>query len=85
MEKEFVPYLGELVPALFEQAALKPKASVEGEEGDILQFLSEIKVSEDGAKGLNIVTGETDDKNVAIQMLTVFIDELEEGFAPYIR
>jgi len=61
-----------------------PKVGVDGEEGDILQFLNEIKITQ-GDKGVGLVTGEVEDKNVGIQMLTVFIEELEEGFAPFIQ
>lgn len=38
-----------------------------------------------GDKKLNINTDETEEKDVAIQMLAVFIDELRGGFAEYIE
>lgn len=84
MEKEFIPYLPKIVPSLFQQAALKPVASIGGQTGDILDFLAEVKVDTSG-QTISVKTDEIDEKNTAIQMLTVFIEELEEGFAEYIE
>ena len=36
-------------------------------------------------KKTNIMTDEIEEKDSAIQMLVVFIDELGAGFAPYIE
>ena len=36
-------------------------------------------------KGIQISTDEIEEKDVAIQMLAVFIDELGGGFAPYVE
>lgn len=87
MEDEFVPYLKDIIPSLFSLAALKPNINVEsGDSSDILEYLAEIKVSEDGKTvSSSVNTDQIEDKNIAIQMLTVFIDELEEGFVDYIR
>ena len=47
--------------------------------------LNEIKpAGEDGEKKTNIVTDEIEEKEVAIQMLSVFIDELGAAFYDYI-
>lgn len=81
LKEDFAPYLPEIIPQLLNMSALKPKIGVTGETGDILQFLSEVStLSKDGLK-----TNEIEDKNVAIQMLTVIIDEMKSHFAPYIQ
>jgi hypothetical protein len=48
-------------------------------------LLAEIKPDNKEDKAVNVVTDETEEKDVAIQMLSVFIDELGEGFAPYVE
>jgi hypothetical protein len=66
-------------------ATLNPAMSVQGSEhtGDIIDVLSEIKPAEEDKKNLNVNTDEIEEKDVAIQMLAVFIDELGPVFAPY--
>lgn len=70
-------------------AALNPVMSVEGtqNEGDIIDVLSEIQnvKSEQSKKKINITTDEIEEKDVAIQMITVFIDELGGAFAEWIE
>jgi len=84
MEKEFAQYLPKIIPSLFNQAALQPKVGVEGNSGDILEFISELKVTED-SKTLSVKTDQMEDKNRAIQMLSGFVDDLEDAFAEYIQ
>lgn len=86
MGQEFGPYLPSVIPSLFQMATLNPEMSVQGSEhtGDIIDVLSEIKPAEDDKKAhLNVNTDEIEEKDVAIQMLAVFIDELGPVFAPY--
>ncbi len=66
-------------------SSLKPKIGISGETGDILQFLSEVSTLSKDGKTLEVKTNEIEDKNVAIQMLTVIIDELKGHFSPYIH
>jgi len=49
-------------------------------------MIAEIKpaTKEGEEKQLNVVTDEIEEKNVAIEMLSVFIDELGSAFAPYV-
>ena len=87
MGKEFAPFLPQVIPSLFQMATLNPEMSIQGSEraGDINDVLSEIKpadANEEGKK-ININTDEIEEKDVAIQMLSVFIDELGSAFAPY--
>lgn len=84
MQQDFAPYLEQIIPNLLSQSALKPSVGVTGETGDILQFLSEVTVSKDG-NTIGVKSDEIEDKNVAIQMLTVLIEEMKEYFSPYIQ
>jgi hypothetical protein len=87
MKKDFAPFLPSVIPSLFQMATLNPEMSIQGFEkaGDLVEILSEIKPAEKADKHLNINTDETEEKDVAIQMLTVFIDELGSAFAQYIE
>jgi len=70
-------------------ATLNPEMSISGTTatGDISDLLSEVKpdASADKEKKININTDEIEEKDVAIQMLAVFIDELGAVFAPYVE
>ena len=87
MGQEFGAYLPSVIPSLFQMATLNPEMSVQGSErvGDIVDVLSEVKPdeSDDKKNTLNINTDEIEEKDCAIQMLAVFIDELGSVFAPY--
>lgn len=87
MKKDFAPFLPQVVPSLFQMATLNPEMSIAGiaGSGDLVDVLSEIKPAEKGEKHLNVNTDETEEKDVAIQMLTVFIDELGGAYADYIE
>lgn len=88
MGVEFGPYLQLVIPSLFQMATLNPEMSIQGTEGagDIVDVLSEVKPEEaDKHKNININTDEIEEKDVAIQMLSVFIDELGAVFAPYVE
>ncbi len=89
MKKEFTPYLGQVIPSLFSMAALNPEMSIQGNEkaGDLVDVLSEVRPTdtEKQDKKINITTDEIEEKDVAIQMLAVFIDELGGGFAEYVE
>lgn len=83
MEKEFAPYMGDIMGELFRMASLKPHLN-KGDDGeDILQFLTEVNTGS-GAKGISVESDEIEEKNIGIQMLCVMVDELEELYAPYV-
>lgn len=89
MKKEFTPYLGQILPSIFAMAALNPEMGVQGgvSSGDLIDVLSEVKPAdkaEDKHK-FTITTDEIEEKDVAIQMLAVFIDELGGGFAEFVE
>jgi len=89
MGVEFAPYLEGVVPSLFAMATLNPEMSISGSAavGTIVDVLSEVKPEnvDDKSKHMNINTDEIEEKDVAIQMLGVFIDELGAAFAPYVN
>jgi hypothetical protein len=85
MKKDFAPYLTEILPPILSMATLKPQIGVAGaESADIADVLKEMGPAEDGKK-TNIMTTEIEEKDSAIQMLTVFIEELGGAFAQYIE
>lgn len=86
LKKDFVPFLPQVVPSLFKLATLNPETGVQGVsvENTLTDVLQEATSKEQNSTKININTDETEEKDVAIQMLAVFIDELEGGFADYI-
>src|SRR5687767_12415221 len=89
MKKEFAPFLNDVIPSLFQMATLNPEMGIAGstKTGDLVDVLSEVKpdhAPEDKVK-IQITTDETEEKDVGIQMLAVFIDELGGAFAPFVE
>lgn len=88
MKKEFTPYLNAVLPSLFQMATLNPEMSIQGktEVGDISDVLHEVKPDQATNKHqFNITTDEIEEKDVGIQMLAVFIEELGGSYAPYVE
>ena len=72
MGDDFVPYLGKILPSLFkllENIFSEPKADSEYVE----------------TKKEDINTFETEEVEVALNMLSVLIDEMKENFSPYVE
>jgi hypothetical protein len=67
-------------------ALLNPEMGISGQDAlaDLSDVLKEIKPAEASEKKVNVVTDETEEKDVAIYMLSVFIDELGVAFVDYI-
>lgn len=85
MTDKFTPYLSEVLPPILAQASLRAEMKIQGqEEGTDIQGMLE-EVGNVKEKKANIMTDEIEEKDSAIQMLVVFIDELGTGFAPYIE
>jgi hypothetical protein len=86
MKTKFTPYLPHILPSILSMATLKPTMGVAGhgetEIGDVLQ---EVRPDESKGKKTNIMTDEIEEKDSAIQMLVVFIEELGAGFSAYIE
>lgn len=90
MKKDFTPYLPSVIPSLFQMATLNPEMSIQGVTtgGDLVDLLNEVKPDTEKGKAettININTDETEEKDVAIQMLSVFVEELEEDYAVYVE
>jgi len=89
MKKEFAQFLPAVIPSLFQMATLNPEMSIAGAShgGDLVDVLSEVKpgVTPTERVHMNITTDEIEEKDVAIQMLTVFIEEIGGGFANYVE
>lgn len=70
-------------------ATLNPEMSIQGNvtSGDLVDVLSEVKPADstDKSNRFNINTDEIEEKDVAIQMIAVFIDELGSGFAEWVE
>jgi hypothetical protein len=85
MKTDFTPYLEQILPPILSMATLKPSMGVEGQgEAGLNDVLQELGSGEEGAKKSNVMTDEIEEKDSALQMLIVFIEELGGGFAQYI-
>lgn len=86
MRDSFVKYLPHVLPSIFNMATLNPQMGVSGQDElhSLSDVLNEIKPADFSDKKTNILTDEIEEKEVAIQMLSVFIDELGAGFYDYI-
>jgi hypothetical protein len=63
-------------------ATLKIEMGIKGQGvAEILDVLNEIRPDIQGEKKVSIMTDEIEDKDTAIQMLVIFIEELRAGFA----
>ena len=87
MKAEFGPYLNQVLPSVLSMAALEPAMGVQGndEVAALTDVLNEVTpASGEGGKTANVMTDEIEEKDVAIQMLNVFIDEVPELCYAYI-
>jgi len=87
---DFIPYLSTVMPPLLQSAQLKPDVTVvniddaddqneDDDEDDDLEHL------EFGDKRVSIRTSILEEKSTACSMLCCYLDELKEGFLPYIQ
>jgi uncharacterized protein YoxC len=88
MKAEFAPYLKDVLPGVFSSATLNPSMGIAGSDAlhSLTDVLSEIKpeAGKESDEKMNVVTDEIDEKDVAIQMLAVFIDEVGEAFYDWV-
>lgn len=86
MKGKFAQYLPHVLPSIFSMATLNPQMGVSGQDAfhALSDVLNEIKPQDSELKKTSIVTDEIEEKEVAIQMLSVFIDELGADFYDYI-
>ncbi len=87
MKAKFAPYLKDVLPAVFSMATLCPEMGIAGQDtlADLNDVITELRPADGAAKKVNVNTDETEEKDVAIQMLHVFIDELGAAFAEYVE
>ena len=71
-----------VLPSVLSMAALNPEMGISGQDtlAELTDVLSEVTPSntESGGGGVQVVTDEIEEKDVALQMLSVFIDEVPE-------
>ena len=87
MKEEFGPFLPQILPGIFNMATLNPTMGVQGQENlaeltDVLREVTPGKASSE-EKGANVFTDETEEKDIGIHMLQVFIDEVGEACYDY--
>ena len=68
MKADFGQFLPNILPGVFSMATLNPEMGVSGSEAvaNLTDVLREIKSDPFGEKGINIVTDEIEEKDVAI-------------------
>ncbi|CCJ30144.1 unnamed protein product, partial [Pneumocystis jirovecii] len=86
MGKDFIPYLGAIMPSLLHSAKLKPDFTVLDDDDDREKYLQE-----DGwefiyvqGQQIGIKTSVLEEKCVAIEMLLCYASELKAAFEPYV-
>lgn len=88
MKADFAPYLKDVLPGVFSSATLNPSMGIAGSDAlhSLTDVLSEIKpdAGKESEDKMNVVTDEIDEKDVAIQMLAVFIDEVGEAYYDWV-
>lgn len=88
MKSEFGKYLPQVLPSVLAMAALNPEMGISGQDtlAELTDVLKEVTpANADGeGKGMQVMTDEIEEKDVAIQMLAVFIDEVPEVCYDYV-
>nr|GLL31765.1 importin-5-like [Ipomoea trifida]GMD14898.1 importin-5-like [Ipomoea batatas]GMD18000.1 importin-5-like [Ipomoea batatas]GMD19387.1 importin-5-like [Ipomoea batatas]GMD20739.1 importin-5-like [Ipomoea batatas] len=85
--QDFLPYMSVVMPPLLQSAQLKPDVTITSADSD-----NEIDESDDdsmetitlGDKRIGIKTSVLEEKATACNMLCCYVDELKEGFYPWI-
>jgi len=98
LQEEFIPYLELILPSLFSmsESILKPRTEDDEDDGDIDEddhtvFYDVTKedkkkraTDQKNNRTKEINTFETDEAEIALNMLAVFINELKRGYLPYV-
>ena len=84
--QDFIPYLQVVMPPLLKSAQVKPDVTVtdledaaDDDEDDELEVIAV------GDKRISIRTSVLEEKATACNMLCCYVDELKEGFLPYLQ
>jgi hypothetical protein len=85
--KDFVPFLGGVVPPLTELAAAKADIQLLDDEDHVAQIQEEDGWELVPIKGkmIGIKTSTLDDKHMAIELIVIYAQVLEEAFEPYVN
>lgn len=85
--KDFLPYLEDVMGPLLEMAKAKADIQLLDDEEQVEQIQQEEGWELVPLKGkvIGIKTSSLDDKNMAIELLVVYAQVLEEDFAPYVE
>jgi len=89
MKSEFAQYLPSVLPSVLQMAALNPAMGIQGQETlasltDVLKEVTPAANADGVEKSMQVVTDEIEEKDVALQMIAVFIDEVPEVCYDYI-
>ncbi|ODQ56549.1 ARM repeat-containing protein [Saitoella complicata NRRL Y-17804] len=86
MGKEFLPYLGAVMPPLLEAAKLKPDFAVLQDDEEKEKYAAEDGWEFIGVQGqqIGIKTTVLEEKCTAVEMLVCYAAELKENFQPYV-
>ena len=73
----------QILPSVLSMAALNPEMGIAGQDTlaeltDVLKEVTPDQAESGEGKAMNVVTDEIEEKDVAMQMLSVFIDEVPE-------
>ncbi|CAE5960316.1 unnamed protein product [Arabidopsis arenosa] len=84
--KDFLPYMGVVMPPLLQSAQLKPDVIISSadSDADIDDEDDSIETITLGDKRIGIKTSVLEEKATACNMLCCYADELKEGFFPWI-
>jgi len=87
--QDFIPYLAVVMPHLLKSAQLKPDVQVtdleDGGDDEDEDEDGEVEVIAVGDKRISIRTSVLEEKATACNMLCCYVDELKEGFVPYLQ
>ena len=84
MKGEFAPYLQQIMPSILSQASLKTTAGVQGMgEGDLEEVMDEL--NKDTKQKQGVMNDEIEEKNTALEMLSVFLEECPAACANFIE
>ena len=87
MKEEFGQYLPSVLPSVLSMAALSPEMGISGQDtlAELTDVLAEVTPSNETGGNLNVVTDEIEEKDVALQMLSVFIDEVPDKIFDHVE
>lgn len=89
MKSEFGKYLPNVLPSVLSMAALNPEMGISGQDTlaeltDVLKEVTPANKTEGEGNKMQVMTDEIEEKDVAIQMLSCFIDEVPEVCYDYV-